>query len=379
MPKVTQHQLELQQTAIGDIYAHTEQAIFNAFVKRLQAHGIEDYDQTSILGWQMSVLNDLNLVNNDVIAEVSKATDVARPALNQLFKQVGYDVAQDEYSRLSDATGKELSPNVTKQVLDGYQRQTFLELDNTVNQTLLTTNADRNPAVGTYQQIVKETTADVITGLKTPARAIADTIYKWREKGISLGLVDKGKHGWSLESYARMVVTTTSNRAFQAVRDQAADDYGIDIFLMSSHAASRAACAPIQGHLVTTKLTGFTTESGETVYPLDSYGYREPGGTFGINCHHIKWAYIPGVNTNNQEQFDPDEATARGDVQQKQRAVERRVRGYKNLLDLANKLGDDAGQQKYKLLIRKNQAALRKLVKDNDFLSRDYLREKIFS
>lgn len=378
MPKVSQHQIETQQALIGDIYAHLEQAIFDAFVKRLKAHGIKDYDQTSILGWQMQTMNDLHLVNDDVVQEVANATGLAKGAITDLFQKGGYSIESQEYGKLAKATRKKVKPNLTKQILDGYQRQTFLDLDNNINQTLLTTNKTVNPAVQVFQQIAKETTSEVITGLKTPERALADTIYKWRAKGISRGLIDKGGHAWSLESYARTVITATSNRAFQAVRDQAAADYGVDIFLMSSHAASREACAPIQGHLVTTRTSGFVTEDGEQVYPLDSFGYGEPGGTFGINCHHIKWPFVPGVNTNNQEQFDPHESAERGRVQQKQRALERRIRGYKNNLDLATKLEDSAGINKYKLLIRTNQAALRKMVKDNDFLARDYSREKSF-
>ncbi|WP_179394720.1 phage minor capsid protein [Lacticaseibacillus absianus] len=378
MPKVTRHQLTVQQSLIGDIYQHLEQAIFKAFVSRLKAHGIEDYDETNVFKWQMSVLNDLNLINDDVIKSVSQATNLARPALTDLFKKAGYEVASQEYGKLAKATGKTIAPNLVQQVLDGYLDQTFLDLDNNINQTLLTTNAAQNPAISTFQQIAKETTADVLTGLKTPVRALSDTIYRWRDKGISRGLVDKGGHMWSIDSYARTVITTTSNRAFQAVRDQAAADYGIDVFLMSSHAASREACAPIQGKLVTTRTTGFVTSDGEVVYPLDSYGYGEPGGTFGINCGHIKWPFIPGVNSNHQEQFDPKKAAENGQTQQKQRALERRVRGYKNQLELAEQLGDDRGIQKYKLLIRKNQAALRQLVKDNDFLARDYSREKAF-
>ncbi|WP_125604389.1 phage minor capsid protein [Lapidilactobacillus bayanensis] len=231
----------------------------------------------------------------------------------------------------------------------------------------------------TYQQIIKETTASVIAGSKTPERALADTIYKWRDKGITPVLIDKGGHEWSLEGYTRTVIDTTSNRAFQAVRNTAAADNGIDTFVMSSHAACRPACAPIQGKTVTTRLTGFTApESGEWFEPLDNHGYKEPSGTFGINCHHMMWPYIPGVNTNDQEQFDPQESIERYKWQQKQRGLERKVREFKRNEDLANQLDDDVGRMKYGLDKRKYQSALRKLVNDHDFLARDYGREKVY-
>lgn len=383
MPKVTQHQLDTKTASIIDVYQHLESQIFSDFVKRLKTHGIEDYDQTTVLQWQMEVMNDLKLVNDSVIDDVAKATGIARQQLIDLFQTAGYQVVDQEYNRASKATKRPVKSeqiNMTHQVLDGYLDQTFLQLDNNVNQTLLTTNYNESPAMRTYQQIVKETTADVLAGLKTPDKALKDTIYKWRDKGINLNLIDKGGHAWSLESYARMVINTTTNRAFQAVRDQAASDNGIDTFVMSSHAASRPACAPIQGHLVTTRRQSFTApESGEFFESLYNHGYGEPGGTFGINCHHMKWLYVPGVSTNNQPQYDPHEAVAKGDTVQKQRELERRIRGYKHELDMANQLNDEPGQLKYKQLIHRNQAALRKLVKDHDFLHRDYSREREYT
>lgn len=381
MPKVTPHQLTIAQASIGDIYASLEQTLFEMFIDRLTNHGAFPLDEDHMLQWQAEQLNKLHLVNESTIEEVSKATGIAQAKLVALFKDFGIAIANDEYSRLAKDTGKNISPGTdVDHLLNGYLKQTFLDLNNNVNQTLITTNYVENAAMRTYQQIVKETTAQVITGLKTPARALADTIYKWRDQGIQTVLTDKGTHAWSLESYARMVITNTSGRAFQAVRDQAADDYGIDTFVMSSHPASRAACAPIQGKTVTTRYQSFRSEiSGEWFESLFNHGYGEPGGTFGINCHHQKWAYVPGANTNSQSQFDPNEAIRNGNVQAKQRELERRVRKYKADADLAKKLGDADGQQHYKQLISNNQAALRQIVKDHDFLSRDYSREKVFS
>ncbi|MCG4280849.1 phage minor capsid protein [Lacticaseibacillus saniviri] len=379
MPRVTQHQLEFAQSILGDVYGHLEQRIYELFVDRLKAKGTFDIHD-NVLGWQLEKLNELHLLNEDVIAEVSKATGIAKTQLTQLITGVGYQIADDTYSNLASSTGQQIAPpNQINQILEGYLNQTFLDLDNNVNQTLITTNYGDNSATQTYQDIIRNITSEVVIGAKTPDRAIADTIYKWRDQGIKSSFVDKGGHNWSVDSYARTVITTTSNHAFQAVRDQAADDYGIDVFVMSSHAASRPACAPIQGHLVTTRDEEFDTPDGEHVYALSNYGYGEPGGTFGINCHHNKWPFVIGVNTNNQPQFDPEEAEANGEVQQQQRALERRVRGYKQQKALAEKLDDGKGQAKYSQLIRSNQAALRQLVKDNEFLHRDYSREKSYN
>ena len=379
-PKVTPHQLTQQQAAIGDIYGHLEQELFEMFVDRLKAKGVNDLDETHVMQWQLEKLNDLHLVNQDTTKAVVKATGIAQKQLEELITKAGYDVASDEYKRIGDAIGHRKEPsNLTKQLLDGYLKQTFLGLDNNVNQTLITTNLGESAATQTFQGIVKDIAAEVVTGIKAPERAMQDTIYKWRQAGIPSGFVDKGGHKWSIDTYARTVIDTTSARAFQAVRDEAANDYGIDTFVMSAHPASRAACAPIQGRTVTTRLHSFDDpQTGEHFEALVAHGYGTPGGTFGINCHHIKWAYISGVNENTQPQYDPQEAIAKGNIQQQQRALERRVRSYKNELALAQKMGDQKGIAHYSQLIRDNQSALRQLVRQHDFLSRDYAREKYY-
>ncbi|WP_164507426.1 phage minor capsid protein [Lacticaseibacillus songhuajiangensis] len=378
MAKPTQRQLDLVQSDAIDLYEHLEQKMFRLFAKYLTRNGVpkDDASTTDVLKWQISRLSELHMLNREAVTEVSKTTGIAERKLRHLFNDLGYKYAQGEYKRVSDATGSGVEPANIDQLMGGYLKQTFLELDNTVNQTLLTTNYGENAVTNTYQQIVKESVADAITGVRTPQQAIWDTVLKWQQKGLDTGLIDKGGHHWGIASYARLVVGTTTNRAFQAVRDKAAEDNGIDIFLMSSHAASREACATIQGNLVTTRPEDFETDTHEHVYALDNWGYGEPGGTFGINCRHTKWAYVPGVNTNGLTQYDPQEAVANGETQARQRALERQIRKYKQNAELASDMGDEQGKKHYQLLVRRNQAAVRKLVKDNDFLRRDYSREK---
>lgn len=64
-------------------------------------------------------------------------------------------------------------------------------------------------------------------------------------------------------------------------------------------------------------------------------------------------------------------------VQQKQRYYERGVRKNKRKLELAKRAGDADGISKYSAGVRGYQAKLRKIVKDHDFLARQYSREQI--
>lgn len=107
------------------------------------------------------------------------------------------------------------------------------------------------------------------------------------------------------------------------------------------------------------------------------YGYGEPAGTQGINCHHSLYPFIEGVNTNPFHHPDTEQAIKNGDIQQKQRALERNVRRDKKLIEYGQKSGDTAGVAHYKGILSAHRAKLRELVKDNEFLHRDYSREKV--
>lgn len=371
------HQLTTATSRVQDLYSALEQEIFKMFIDRLNDKGLIN---DSVQKWQIKKLGELNLVNDAMVKMVAEVTGTAKKELEAVFLKDGVQIYRDTLKAVRRAKKSVRETNTIDQLMTGYLKQTFLDLDNNVNQTLISTNYGENTVVtGVYQQIVKETTASVINGFKTPDRALADTIYKWRGKGIGPVFVDKGNHQWSLESYARMVIQTTSARAFQAARDQVASDNGIDTFAMSEHSAARPACAPIQGGLVTTRLSDYVDpESGEHFISLYAHGYGDPGGTFGINCTHMKWPYIPGVNKQPVRQYKPAQSVDRYNFQQKQRGLERRVRNCKRNAELAGKLGDQQGIDKYTARVHKYQAALRKLVSDHDFLIRDYSREKIF-
>lgn len=135
-----------------------------------------------------------------------------------------------------------------RSIVSSYARQTFLNIDNNANQTLITTNYADNSAVKMFQDIINKTTLDLISGKRSGPQAMTDNILKWQDKGIKSAFVDKGGHNWSLEGYTRTVLDTTAQRVFNDVRIQSMKDFG-SVITMTSHPASRAACAPIQGHV----------------------------------------------------------------------------------------------------------------------------------
>ncbi|APS42183.1 Phage minor capsid protein [Weissella jogaejeotgali] len=381
MAKVNDDQMLLGASVVGDIYSNMAQKLFIRMIRRIKKRGVADLKDNPYL-WQLEKLNDMHMLNEENIAYVAKQTGVARKLIDEIIQNEGLKVYQNTAEQIADDLNtKTPSYNSVQETLANYAQQTFLDIDNLVNQTLLTTNMSDNATMRVYQKIIEQSVAEVTTGLKSPDKAVSDTVMKWIDKGIPSGFVDKGGHTWSIERYADTVMQSTTYRVYNEMRTSAADRLGVNTFLMSSHAASRPACAPIQGHIVTKQVDGFHSHDKDIGYVASIYdhGYGEPGGTLGINCHHTLTPFIIGVNRLPGVDIpEPKQAIANGEKQASQRSFERGIREAKYKLEAATQLGDDKLIQRYQSLLSNRRLGLRKLIDNNDFLHRDYSREKIY-
>lgn len=83
------------------------------------------------------------------------------------------------------------------------------------------------------------------------------------------------------------------------------------------------------------------------------------------------------MSHNFQKHYDPKQAVKNAKIQQQQRYYERSIRRLKYKKELAERDEDPENVRKLNQSIRGYQAKLRKIVKDNDFLARQYDREQI--
>lgn len=333
-------------------------------------------DSDHLLEWRLQMLAKMGGLTRATIKLVAKTSGKSRSAINEIVNDDGLKVARGMNSELSKALKKAVPiSNDVHAIMTSYASQAFRDIDNNVNQTLLTTNFANNSAMKTYQDIINKTVIEAQTGIKTPERALADNVYKWRETGLKSGLIDKGGHEWSLDGYTRTVITSTAHRTFNDVRLQSMKDFDSVLAVMSSHAAARPDCAVIQGKVI--NVVPMSDERANQRYDsLYNHNYGKPYGAEGINCQHILYPYIEGVSHNYQDKVDPDEAVKNAGIQQKQRGLERRIRKDKNNIALAERLGDQQGIDHYKALLSTHRASIRDLIKQHDFLHRQYDREK---
>lgn len=375
-PNTMQHQAE----DITNIYAKLEQDIFKLLINTVNDSDWDKINADNALMWQVEQLSKMRALTCEVIKIVAKANKVSERELNSMIKRNGFQIVLEIDKQLQNIMKKQVSVSAdVSDMLDSIVRQTFLDINNNVNQTLLATNYENNAAMKTFQSIVKQSTLEVTSGLKTPERAVRDNVYKWVDKGIDTTLIDKGGNSWSLESYSRLVINATAHRTFNDLRLKRMKDFGMGQAMMSSHAAAREACAHIQGTVV-----NVVTSDNEAYNPkydsIYNHGYGTFAGTQGANCSHTLTPFDPDVNTDvTPKQYDPDEAIKRGKEQQKQRNMERAIRGSKKRLAAAKQFKDTDMEAKMKSRISNQQKNLREFIGDKDYLGRDYSRESIQS
>lgn len=377
---ITPDKMQRDADSITNIYSELEDHIFNIIIKALKQSRFENVEKEDVLLWQAKQLSKMGVLNENVIDLLASYTGETQEAIEQLIKGNGVKVVNEIDRELERMVHKSVpvSDDVNK-ILDSLIRQTFKVLNNNVNQTLITTNFNENAVMRAYQAILKQSTLESMTGLKTHEKAVRDNVYKMVDMGIKSGFVDKAGREWSMEAYSRTVIQSTSHRTFNDLRLKRMEDFDCVTALMSSHPSARKACATIQGDWVLVVPKNKAPDEFKHLPSIYDHGYGDPDGTQGINCKHILYPGRPDINTNNQPQYDADEAQENAEIQQKQRKLERDIRYQKKRMNAALELEDPETVQMCKQVISNKQKQLRELINDNEFLVRDYSREQVYS
>ena len=375
---ITPRQLDIKGAYIQDAYMALESELIEMLIKRLNAKTTFELSTDNVFQWQLEKMQQLGMMNMDDIATITeKTTSVVKEQLKDMIVKAGYEIGIEANEEFANLMNTEVKPWTNlDQILNGYFDSQWLDLDNHVNQTLISTNYN-NPLAKMYQQTLNDTVAKVITGFQTPEKAFRSAIYEMVDKGIASEFVDKGGNIWSIERYVRTVIKATTQRVFNDLRLERSKEYGIVTALVSTHAAARDACSHIQGGWVLTVRTEDAPPEFQHIKSIYDYGYGKPEGTRGIHCRHRFYPAVPGINKNNMpEPPSPHEAQANAEIVAKQRRLEVSIRKAKQSLKAAETLGAKEDVAHFGQLVRNRQGALRQLIKDNEkLLTRDYSRE----
>ena len=371
---LTPDHIDVWSDNIAELYESLEGEIIRLIIKRLN-RGYKD-----ITHWQAQKLYELRLFNSEVVRELSRVTKVAEPEIWRMFEDAGKGVVQD-IDKAMPYPAKPM-PTTLDTIMKGYYTQAWSDIDNYVNQTLITTHYGIGTAQMAYQGVLNRTSAMFNTGLYTFEQSLERSIMELAQKGISSGLVDRAGHTWGLEGYVRAVLKSTLGNTYDEIRKERMAEYGVHTVVVTSHAGAREACSKIQGNIVDLRPMGELPEDSEYKSIYDPYwkaDYGAPGGHRGVNCRHMHIPFIPGVNVNNQPKFDDELNEKVAKARDTQRRIEREIVKYKKNLMVAEELGSDSANY-WRTMVRRRQKAMREHLKKNgEYLSRDYSRERVYT
>ncbi|MTD30167.1 phage minor capsid protein [Planomicrobium sp. YIM 101495] len=374
-PKVTPHQLDLWTGNMSHLYNALEGEIIRLIIRRLNT------GHSDITHWQAQKLAELHLFNADVSRLLSKVTNVAEPELLRMFQDVGEGVVHDVDTAMPYPNKP--VPADLNQIMRGYHNQVWREIDNYVNQTLLTTVFGAGSAQRAYQDVLNRTSAMFNAGIYTFEQAVEKSVQELAQRGIQTVLRDRGGNTWSLERYARTVLKSTLGNTYDAIRKERMSEYGVYTVLVTSHMGARAACSRIQGNVVDLREPHEIPPDSDYRSIYDAYWqaeYGEPGGHRGVNCRHLHVPFVPGVNTNNQPKYDAETNAQVAAAQNKQRRIEREIVKYKKNLMVSQEMGTAERAAYWKSMVRKRQGVMREHLAGNDkYLRRNYARERVYT
>lgn len=233
---------------------------------------------------------------------------------------------------------------------------------------------------GAAQEILNTAAAAVEIGTETRREALRKAISQMADNGI-YGFVDRAGRHWSPEAYINMDIrTTVHNAAIQSVRNRQ-QDYGSEIFQVSTHPGARPLCYPYQGKFFTWGSEGGTFTDGDgsrhSYKPISSTSYGQPAGLFGINCGHYPMPQIPGVTIPQDKRRQNKEANDKEyQESQQQRALERSIREAKRKQAAFKAAGLDDAAADMAQAIKDQQAAMREFIGKTG-RTRRYDRESI--
>lgn len=350
---------------MAEVYgAITDQIMINL------AHYFPFYDAndplpSSAFEYQASMLAQMGKVNADTMRIIKNGLSDADPALKRTLEQaVISSVRKAEPELLKGVQQGILKPAGMPIVAPGQMRAFQLYYQQAAEKLNLVNTVMLESTQSAYQQAVSDVVADMelsermyhtqlaldtaagetVTGVSSWNQSLRHAMDKLKDRGIT-GFVDHAGRHWSAEAYVAMDIrTTVANTARSAVWETN-QNFGNDLYSVSSHNGARPLCYPWQNKVIS------STDNVRKVQDLDGNeilvvaqsetSYGEPAGLFGINCKHMADPFIPGVSVLTGHPQDEEENTQTYEESQEQRRLERKIREQKRDVLMAKAQGAD--------------------------------------
>lgn len=233
-----------------------------------------------------------------------------------------------------------------------------------------------------YRQTLHRAEVAMAAGATTLPKAIDMAVQDFLRAGITCIEYKNGRRV-NIADYAEMALRTAATRSKLQGDAAMRAKLGVDTVLVSQYGQCSETCLPWQGRVYIDDVFGTWNgeragDRGKSVngnwYPLLSVAVEN--GLFHPNCRHTLTTWYEGVSTMPKP-LDPEKIKKNAALEQKQRALERKVRQAKRL---ENGCIDPEDIKKYAEQRKAAQKELREFIAEHsDVLRRDPWKEKVAS
>ncbi len=373
---------------IAKIFENIELRLIASLKRNLQRHKAEEQKEGfQWSAWQAEKLRNMEKFRRENLSIMNEYTDVIDEQTRQLMVeqfQEGEELVNSQLEEIRQNEPKADSGDIVT-------HNNFFGVNNEKMQSLMTDITSLEKRVETaalrmtddvYRQTVNKVQLAMATGSMNLNEALDIAVKDFLDKGINCIVYSDGKHV-NIADYVRMALRTTSARASLQGQAKRFAQLGYDTVLVSQYGGCSKTCEPWQGKVyiddVFTPWEGEHDEyQGKSNYCGQWFwllSYAISNGLFHPNCRHTISQYIHGV-TKIPEPIAAEKIKKQRELEEKQRAMERRIRKLKRFSQ--GTFSPDTAKA-YRKKLREAQQELKAFVDEhNDVLRRDYSREKYY-
>ena len=334
----------------------------------------DDYILTARDKWQIEVLQDAGFLREDIEKTIAKQTALMQKEIAQAMEEAGVKAMEydDEIYRAAGLDPEPLtkSPHLIRMLQRGYEA--------TVGEWVNFTRTTADAVQQSFIQACDKAYNMVYSGAVGYSQAYVDAINEIAGGGVYVTY--PSGHRDTIETATLRCIRTGVSQATAQITDARMDEMDWDIVLVSSHLGARVTDREDftnhywwQGK--------FYSRSGRDARfpPFSVCGMGDVQGIHGANCRH---QHGPGDGEFNPfKDYDSEENKKRYQLEQQQRAMERRIRdskrkcmGLKEGMDNAQ---TEEAKQKLQEKYQKEAALLKKRNQAyNDFCEETGLKKK---
>lgn len=326
----------------------------------------EDYILTAYDKWQIDTLQEAGFLLEDIQKEIAKRTKQQLSEIKEAMEEAGvkaleYDDKIYERAGLSPVA-LEQSPYLLRLMQSDYEK-TAGEWENFTG--TFAVSAQQN-----YITLMDRAYHLITSGALSYTQAFQEVLGQIIDNGVVVRYPSSGRED-TVETATLRAVRTGISQMSASIQIERMKEMECDLVLVSSHLGARPSHQIWQGKVFSRTGTNYPDFKKET-------GYGTVSGLCGANCRHNFSPYFEGME-NPFEDYDSEENLKRYELEQHQRALERRIRDTKRKCVNQKHVIDNCKNEKlkfdYDLEYQKKSSLLERQNKAyNDFCEENKLR-----